>query len=367
MKIVYFIDHLRPDGTQTVLRQLVEGLASRGHDQMVICLNDSWDSELVQRLRMAGADVRIVGKIWLATGYGLLSIFRWLRSARFDVAITLLFVSDVVGRVLATKARIPRIITSLQTRNIDYTFLQRWLVRATMGAADTVVINNTNNREFAIAEEGARQDRIVFIPNGVCAEDYTTSIDQASLRAKLGLLPSGKLLGSVGRLTWQKGFDVLLHAFSLLADKGLNLVIFGVGEEDAKLRALAAKLKVQARVHFAGYHRDVPQVLGALDLYVHSSRFEGMPIALLEAMAAGCPIVASSVDGNRDLIEDGVHGWLVPREDHVMFAKAIEDALGDSVEARRRAAAARQRVHDHFSIETILSSWEKLLVGRQDQ
>jgi len=366
MNIVYFIDHLRPDGSQTVLRQLVEGMGQRGHDQMVICLNDSWDGTLVERLRTAGADVRIVGKTALASGYGLLSILRWLRSTRFDVAITLLFVSDVVGRVLAAVAGVPRIITSLQTRNVDYTSLQRWLVRATMRSADAVVINNSYNREFATVAEGARPDRIVFIPNGVSVEDYTQPIDQASLRAGMGLSPGSKVMGSVGRLTWQKGFDVLLHAFSLLADKDLNLLIFGIGEEEARLRALAAKLKVEARVYFAGYRRDVPQVLGALDLYVHSSRFEGMPIALLEAMAAACPIVASSVDGNRDLIEDGVHGWLVPSENPIMFARAIEDALGNFGEARRRATAARQRVLTHFSIEAIVATWEKLLMERQE-
>jgi glycosyltransferase involved in cell wall biosynthesis len=366
MKIVYFIDHLRPDGTQTVLSQLVQGLASRGYNQTVICLNDSWDELLVDRLRAMGADVRIVGKLALAGGYGLVSVWRWLRGDRFDVVVTLLFVSDVVGRVLAGVAGVPRIITSLQTRNVDYTSLQRWIVRATMRSADAVVINNSNNREFAIAAEGARPDRIVFIPNGVCVEDYTKPIDQAALRTDMGLLPNTKVMGSVGRLTWQKGFDVLLHAFSLVAHEDLNLLIFGVGEEEARLRALAAKLTLQARVHFAGYRRDVPHVLGALDLYVHSSRFEGMPIALLEAMAAACPIVASSVDGNRDLIEDGVHGWLVPPENPVILARTIQEALNDLDEARRRAAAARQRVLTHFNIESIVVAWEKLIMGRQE-
>jgi glycosyltransferase involved in cell wall biosynthesis len=282
------------------------------------------------------------------------------------VAITLLFVSDVVGRVLAAMAGVPRIITSLQTRNIDYTLLQRWLVRATMRFADVVVINNSYNRAFAISEEGAHPDRIVFIPNGVCVKDYTEPIDQASLLSNIGLSPGSKTMGSVGRLTWQKGFDVLLHAFSLLADKDLNLLIFGVGEEEATLRALAVTLNIDSRVHFLGYSRDLTHVLGALDLYVHSSRFEGMPIALLEAMAAACPIVASSVDGNRDLIENGVHGWLVPPENPVMFARAIEDALGNLAEARRRATAARERVLSDFSIERIAAVWEKLLLGTQE-
>jgi hypothetical protein len=116
MNIAYFIDHLRWDGTQTVLSQLVNGLAVQGHRQTVFCLNDSWDEELVKRLRSVGADVRIVGKMALASGYGILALLRYSQKTKFDVAITFLFVSDVLGRTIAKWARIPRIISSLRAR-----------------------------------------------------------------------------------------------------------------------------------------------------------------------------------------------------------------------------------------------------------
>jgi glycosyltransferase involved in cell wall biosynthesis len=364
MKIVYFIDHLRPDGSQTVLRQLIEGLGSRGHDQMVICLNDSWDGTLVDRLSTAGADVRIVGKMALASGYGLLSIWHWLRNTRFDVAITLLFVSDVIGRTLAGMVGVPRIITTLQTRNIDYTSLQRWLVRKTMHWADAVVISSIQLHDFGIIEEGAKPDRIHIIPHAVRVGDYGSPIHQISLRREFGLPPNGWLLGSVGRLTHQKGFDVLLHALSMLSRDDFNLLIFGVGEEDSRLRTLAAELRLQEQVRFAGYRRDLPRLLGSLDLYLQPSRFEGMPLALLEAMAAARPVIASGVDGNRDLIENGVHGWLVPPEDPVMLAKAIQEAISDSKEAQRRGISAHQRVAADFSVDSMVLGWEKLLRGR---
>lgn len=364
MKVVYFIDNLRADGTQRVLTQLAEGLASRGHEQTVVCLNDSWDKALVASLRRIPTEVRIVGKAALASGYGFLSIWRWLRHERFDVAVTMLFFSDVIGRVLARWGGVPRVISSLRARNVHYSSLQRWLVRATIGLADAVVINSSYLRDFAAVEEGVQPDHIFVIPNGVCAEDYAKPICQGLLRAELGLPPDGQMVGSVGRLTWQKGFDVLLRAFSLLPHQDFNLLIFGVGREEAKLRALAAKLSLQKRVHFAGYRRDVPCLLGALDLYVHPARFEGMPNALLEAMAATRPIIASSADGNQELIEDGTHGWLVPPNDPVTLAKTIQEALSDPAEARRRAAAARQRVATHFSVEAMVMAWERLLMGR---
>jgi len=364
MKFVFIIDHLRPDGTQTVLVQLAAGLASRGHTQKVICLNDSWDQDIVDRLNSVGAKVRIIGKVSLVSGYGILWLLRYLRKEEFDVAITFLHVADVLGRLLANWASVPRIVSSLRARNVNYSRLQRWLVRTTMKTADAVIINSAHVRDFAISNEGVQPDRIHVIPNGVRAEIFYKPIDWISLRDRLGLPKTGWLLGAVGRLTKQKGIDTLLQALCLLGNRDLNLVIFGTGEDEASLRALAIQLKVEARVHFAGYRRDLPSLLGALDLYVHPARFEGMPNAVLEAMAAACPIVATRVDGIRELIEDGNHGWLVKAESPKELARAIDEALKDSEEAHRRGVLARERVLQAFSLESMIAAWEAVLTAK---
>lgn len=364
MKILYFIDHLRRDGTQFALKQLVEGLAARGHEQVVVCLNATWNESLVDSLRGAGAEVRGVGKGAVLSGMGLLPLWWWLRRRRFDVAVTLLFGSDTIGRALARSLAVPRIVSSVRARNVHYTSWQRWLVRNTMRWADAVVINSASVRDFAISEEGAPSNRITVIPNGVRVEDYGEPLDQASLRAELNVPPDGWLLGSVGRLTNQKGFDVLLHALSLLPHRDIHLLVLGTGEQEGTLRTLAASLSLQDRVYFAGYRYDVPRLLGALDLYVHAARFEGMPHTLLEAMAARCPVVATAVDGICSLIDDEVHGWLVPPENPNALAAAIHVALGDPMERHRRAAAAQERVAMHFSVEAMVAAWESILMDR---
>ncbi len=363
MKIVYFIDHLRPDGAQFMLKRLVVGMQARGHTQLVVCLNDSWDEAFKQSLVQSGAPVHIVGKLALAAGYGWFSIYRLLRREQFDVAVTVLFVSDVVGRLLAHIAQAPRIVTLLQTHDVNYTWWQRRLVQWTMPWADRVVLCSENYRNFAIVGEGARPDQLVVIPNSIPLQDYAQPIDRAAVRAELGVRPNEVLLGSVGRLAPQKGFDVLLQALALIPRSDVRLLIAGVGADEAKLRALAAELNLQDRVCFAGYRRDVPRLMQCFELYTHASRFEGMPIVVLEAMASGCPVVATAVDGTRELIEDGVHGWLVPPEDPASLAEAIQMALSHPAEAQRRAATARARVAERFSDEAMMTSWERAFAG----
>jgi len=364
MKIVYFIDHLRADGAQAVLKRLVTEMSRHNHEQAIVCLNDSWSEPLVDHFRDIGVELRIVGKPALATGLGVLRTWRWLRHRRFDVAVTMLFASDVIGRFLAKAAGIRRIVTSLQARNTDYPRWKRWLVRRTMLWADVVVICNSTMGEFAIREEGALPDRVRYIPNSVVAmEEYGNPMSRAALQDEFGIPRGAVVMGSLGRLVEQKGVDVLLRGLALLARPDVHLILMGIGQEEERLRRMVEELGLARQVHFVGYRRDAPMILGALDLYVHPSRFEGMPVALLEAMAAGCPIVATSVDGNLDLIDDGVHGWLVQPEDSDALAHAMEMALRSRDVRLLKGAAARQRAMRQFSIQQMMEQWENALSG----
>lgn len=363
MKIVYFIDHLQSDGTQLVLRQLTEGLARRGHRQTVVCLNERRDPRLVDAIRASGTSVRIVGKRALIAGTGISSTGSWLQQERFDVAVTLLYVADLLGRPLARFAGVPRIVSSIRARNINYRSLKRALTRFTMRWADAVVINSCGVREFAIAAEGAPPNRLHFIPNGIRVEDFLQPIDRSVLRMESGLADSVRLVGSVGRLTPQKGFDNLINALALVADQNVHLLIIGTGADLEKLISLARQLGLAKRVHFAGYRHDVPRLLGSLDLYVHPARFEGMPNAVLEAMAARCPIVATAVDGIPELIEDGSDGWLVPPEDSGALARAMNAALLDPIQSQCRATHAQERAWTRFSEQAMVDAWEKVLAN----
>lgn len=297
-------------------------------------------------------------------GYGILQTWQWLRREKFDAAVTLLFFSDVWGRLLAKVAGIPNIISSLRARNINYSAWQRRLVRFTMRWANQVILNSEGIRDFAIEQEGAEPKKIRVIPNGIPVEPFSHDRPaRDAMRSTLHIQPECLLIGSVGRLTRQKGFDLLIAALSQLRRPGAYLAIIGSGEEEAHLRRQAAALGITERVHFLGYRHDVADWFDAFDLYVQPSRFEGMPNALMEAMAAGCPVIATDIDGNRELVQDGVHGWLVPPDDVQALTSSIETALADHPEAQRRAQAAQERIAEQFSLGTMIDAWEIVLSG----
>ncbi len=363
MRILYIVDHLRADGTQKAVLELAEGLSKKGHHQAVISLNDSCDDRLVSALRSTVNSIRVVGRWPLASGVGLLTTWSWMRRQRFDVAVTFLFGADLLGRPLARAARIPVVISSLRARNLNYRSWQRWLVRRSMRWVDAVVLNSTAGIEFAVTQEGAAGKYLRVIPNCVHADRYEHPVSHAQLCVEFGLAEDALVLGSAGRLEPQKGFDLLLDALAILRRADLHLLLFGKGHERARLLQKAAALELQGQVHLVGFRTDLPRLLGALDLYVQPSRFEGMPNAVLEAMAAACPIVATQVDGIADLMADGHHGWLVPAGGASALSVAIDAALSDPLESRRRGAEARQRALSDFGPEATVSAWQDLLLN----
>lgn len=363
MKIVWFIDHLRPDGTQRVLTQLVAGLSGRGHSQAVVCLNDSWDQAILNELYSSSCEVRIIGKAALLTGTGIYKSWRWLRAERFDAAVTLLFYSDVIGRTLAHTAGVPRVVTYIQARNTNYNFWQRWCVRRTMRWADRVVVCSRSLSDYAIEAEGATAGKVSVIPHGIRVNGVYAPPENQSLRSELHIPVDCYLIGSLGRLTYQKGYDILLDALARMPEENVHVLIAGTGEMLPSLQAQASGLGIAERVHWVGYRRDVPRILQDIDIYVQPSRFEGMPNAVLEAMAAERPIVASAVDGHCELIEDGISGWLVPGESPAATAGVLSEVLIDRDEAIRRGKEAKKRVLSKFNLESMVSSWESLLGG----
>jgi len=172
----------------------------------------------------------------------------------------------------------------------------------------------------------------------------------------------------VGRLRIRKGVEVLLEALAALRREhpSARLMIAGAGEQAAALHAKTAELGLDDRVRFLGRcdAAHVRRLLTAARCLVVPSIYEGMPLVVLEAMAAGTPVVASAVSGIPEVVIDGETGWLVPSEDPPRLAAALAEVLADPAGARRRGAAGRRRLEEEFTPEKAARQWLDLVAGR---
>jgi glycosyltransferase involved in cell wall biosynthesis len=211
--------------------------------------------------------------------------------------------------------------------------------------------------------EGIPADRIHYIPNGVAtADDAGAPADVRRIREALGVPVDAPLVGAVGSLRPQKAFEVLIDAAVLLRARhpGIRVVIAGGGDEQPTLQAHIDRVGAGDVVSLLGARDDVRELLQAFDVAVNCSDFEGQPLSVLEEMDASLPIVATRVGGVPDLIDDGVHGRLVPPRDPAALAGAVDAMLADRDAARAMGARARIRRREEFDIAHTVRRTEAL-------
>jgi glycosyltransferase involved in cell wall biosynthesis len=237
----------------------------------------------------------------------------------------------------------------------------RLLQAIARGGVDRWVVLSERNRELLAGSRGLAPRAISVVFPGLPEERFGELPDELAARQGIALDPKSTCIGTVGRLSRQKRHDVLIEAFALASRQvpNLKLVIVGDGELEATTRRLA-EARVPGQVNFTGYRPDAVELLPAFDIFAMSSDFEGLPFALLEAMAAGRPIVTTDVQGAGEAVRDGREGLVVPRRDPEAFARAIVTLALDGELAARLGAAARERFLAEFTADQMIDRTEAL-------
>lgn len=361
MNIVHILDNLERGGAQTVLRSLVAGLARRGHAQHIVALNEKHDSDVVAAMQAAGATVEIIGRPRLYAGIGFWHLTRLLRRRAPDWVHTFLPWGDLIGRTCARQAGLRRIVSTVTARYADKPRWQLALDRATIGWAQRVVFVSAEIVPFSMAREGVRPDQVLCIPNGVEWDEIDRTAAAAALRRQHAR-GAQRVVGMVARLHPQKAQGDLLRAFQTIHAEFPDTVLWfvGGGPERARLEALTRQLGLAAHVVFAGDRPEALDWIAALDLFAHPTYFEGLPLAVLEAMAAARPVIATAVDGLRGLIEPGVHGWLAPPGDVPALTAALREALRQPERAARLGRAGAARVRADFNADRMVQAYAAL-------
>lgn len=351
-------------GAQRQVLEVVRRLSPEQFDVRVAYLES--DGDLAARFREAGAAVHDHSpRFW--DPIGVLRTALLLRERRFDVVHAHLSRAEIVVFValLLADRRVPLVV---HKHNEDAWWRRwplTWFHAAITRRARVLVAPSPRVAEFfrdpslAVADP----DRFRVIPFGrVSPEPPPREEAETTVRGRLDLPVEASVILAAGRLVPQKRHDVLLEAFARIAEDRpeAHLVIAGAGPLEDSLRGRAEQEDLAGRVTFPGLVDDLPTWLAGCTLFVNSSEYEGLPLVVLDAMAARAPIVATRVSGVPDCVVDGETGRLVPPDDPGSLAAAIDHVLEHPDQARRWGEAARRRVEERFSMDRAAAEWAAL-------
>ncbi len=308
----------------------------------------------------------------LRLGRGFLVLVDLLRRERNDLIMTYTQHSNLIGIPLAWLAGVPLRIAS-NRGCIDgmppwLSRLHGWMVNSRLTSC--LVANSAHVREEAVDQEKVVPSKITIVPNGVPLPEQTDNpAVRAQVCAEFAIPSNAQLLVTVGRLTRQKGHVYLIQALPqiLQAYPDAHLLLIGEGELRQPLSDLARELGVLHAVHFLGLRADVGRLLSAADIFVFPTLWEGMPNALLEAMASGIPAAASSIPETREILKDGENGLLFTVADARAAAAAVLRLLGDADLRNRIGVAGREFVAQHFSEGRMISAYAALFQKHYDE
>ena len=271
---------------------------------------------------------------------------------------------DILGGIASRMAAVPAVLS----RRVDNpeSSLSRWLRYRWF----LKVVAISDNVGAVLRAQGLPEDRIEVIRDAVEVGDADSGHGRAALRDGLGIAEAHFAVAVVAQLIPRKGHRLLLDALPGIVEScpGVRVFFFGQGPEEADLRQYAKDLGVAAKVDFAGFRQDLTGLLPAFDLLVHPADREGLGVAMLEAAAAGLPVVALDVAGAREAVVNGATGILVPPGNSAMLRQAILTMIENPERRRQYGAAGRARMRDEFSVagmvERYLDLYGRILDGR---
>lgn len=293
----------------------------------------------------------------------LAKLTRFIRRGRYHVVHTHSSKAGVLGRLAARWAGVPVVVHTVHGWGFHDGQHPAWrafyiaLEKLADRCCDRLIVVSRLNAEKGLAAGISRPEKYVIIHASVDVDRYAhPQIEPAAMRATLGIPADAPVVGTVGRLSPQKAPLDWMQAAAVVAQEipTARFVYVGDGPLRPQVEALVAELGLTDRVFLTGLRRDVPDLLGILDVFALSSRWEGLPLVIPQAMAAGVPVVCTRVDGTEEAIADGVTGLLVPPARPAALGEAIVSLLRDPARRQSLAAAGRRRAED-FGLQKMVA------------
>jgi glycosyltransferase involved in cell wall biosynthesis len=364
IRILHLLNTLSDLSLNRLVLSLVRGLDGGRYELHVGCLFGG--GPFADEMSRAGArvfnfemkgyrDLGVVGRLC-----------RYVRCNDVQIVHTHILRADLVGWLSVGLARGCRLIAT--KHNLGYVpgekrhVLRNALYYVSLYMPDLVISVSESMRQRLIGLPGLSEERFVTVHSGIDADHYFAPEARDACRRELGIRDGIHMIGYVGRLTVGKGLETLIQSMPAILQRhpGTRLLLAGEGALRDALERLAHDTGVASRVTFTGFRADVPRLLAAMDVYAQPSANEGLPLSILEAMAAGKPIVATRVGGMVEQIEHEVTGLLVPLDSREALAQAILRLLEDKHLAERVGRQARSRVIECFGLQRMVKAYDAL-------
>jgi len=352
-RILQIIPTFDRGGAEKQLTLLAAGLPRDEFEVHVCALTRG--GPLQEDLDAANIPVTVIGKSWKVDPLAYYRLRKHIHRLAPDLVHTWIFAANAYGRHAAAGVGIKHLVAG--ERCVDpwksgYQFaIDRHLARRT----DRIATNSTGVREFYV-EHGLPEEKFTIIPNGIAPFENPSPCSRAELLAELALPEDARLIGAVGRLWPQKRLKDLIWSTDLLkcVRDDAHLLIIGDGPQRWRLERYRDQVDLRGRVHFLGNRSDVSRFLPHLDCFWLGSGYEGQSNAIMEAMSAAVPVIASDIAGNRDLVIPAETGHLFPLGDRAALARLTNVLLDDPARSRQLGEAGRQRMLDEFSIAKMI-------------
>ncbi|MCS7156826.1 MAG: glycosyltransferase [Blastocatellia bacterium] len=362
--LMYVLESRTWGGAEAYVRYVIEGLDREAWDVHLVCPRMETLAPLLRWAQREGLRVHALPGERPRHLPALVAFFRMHRPDVVHFNLHHPFACRY-AILAATLAGVPVRVATNHLPTIPpnvYTWKGRLALQLAYQCLHAMLVDSATNQRRALAHYPIASGKIRIVPHGIRVENFPIEGTRASVAEEFGLEARAPIVGTVGRLSIQKATEDFIEAAALLRQRfpDAQFLIVGEGERRLELERLVETRGLKACLRFAGYREDVPRLLAAMDVFVLSSIYEGMPFAILEAMAAARPVVATRVDGVPEVVAEGETGLLVPPRAPERLAEAIGFLLAHPDRAREMGRRGRERVRTEFSWERMVKTIEQL-------
>ncbi len=371
--LLYVFDNMEFGGGERVFAQIINRLSGKKYKIMVACLPTG---AFIEKIKGSGVQIKSVDMRNRFNPGVILRLAGLMKRERVDIVHSQGARADFFARIAAKLAGVPFIVSTvpMPVEGFDVNPIRKFIYmifnRFSERFVDRFMVVSDALEKMMIEEHRIEPQRVVKIYNGIEKDEYCISDDEivrgrSNFRIKADIGEDVAVVGVIGRLVWQKGFEYFIEAIPgvLKEFKEAKFLLIGEGELEDKLKVKSKKIKLKDKVIFTGFRNDIKDIMASVDVFVMPSLREGLPVVLLEAMAMKKPIVAANIEGIMEVLENGVSGLLVPPRDTKALTEAIVHMLDHKDKALQMGLTARRVVVERFGVDTMVQKVEEVYEG----